>query len=242
METHAQNDGLAVICRGVHKSFGDGASKLHVLRGVDFEARYGQMTFLLGPSGSGKTTLLTIIAGLLHHDVGTVTVLGRDLRTLRNGDAARFRLYNIGFVFQQFNLIPALTAAENAAVPLLAAGVPRRQAIERAQALLEDLGMGHRSGVLPNKLSGGEQQRVAFARALIQEPKLIICDEPTSSLDGPTGRHVMNLLRSVAVQPGRAVLIVTHDARILDFADCVAEISDGRIHKVSCEEKEKAIW
>jgi putative ABC transport system ATP-binding protein len=242
MATHAQNDGLAVICRGVHKSFGDGASKLHVLRGVDFEARYGQMTFLLGPSGSGKTTLLTIIAGLLHHDVGTVTVLGRDLRTLRNGDAARFRLYNIGFVFQQFNLIPALTAAENAAVPLLAAGVPRRQAIERAQALLEDLGMGHRSGVLPNKLSGGEQQRVAFARALIQEPKLIICDEPTSSLDGPTGRHVMNLLRSVAVQPGRAVLIVTHDARILDFADCVAEISDGRIHKVSCEEKEKAIW
>jgi putative ABC transport system ATP-binding protein len=240
MKPSTQNDVLAVSCRGVHKSFGDGASKLHVLRAVDFEARYGQMTFLLGPSGSGKTTLLTIVAGLLHHDAGTVTVLGRDLRTLRNGEAAAFRLHHIGFVFQQFNLIPALTAAENAAVPLLAAGVPRRQAMERARALLDDLGLGHRSEALPSKLSGGEQQRVAFARALIQEPKLVICDEPTSSLDGPTGRHVMELLRNIAVQPDRAVLIVTHDARILDFADCVAEISDGKIHKVTCVEEEKA--
>jgi len=239
MEMPLQRDDFAVSCRGVHKSFGEGATKLHVLRGVDFEARYGQMTFLLGPSGSGKTTLLSIIAGLLHHDDGAVNVLGRDLTKLRNGQGALFRLYNIGFVFQQFNLIPALTAAENAAVPLLAAGVPRRQAIERAKALLEDLGMAHRSGVLPNKLSGGEQQRVAFARALIQDPKLVICDEPTSSLDGPTGRHVMELLRRIAVQPDRAVLIVTHDARILDFADCVAEISDGVIHKVTCVEEEK---
>ncbi len=231
---------LAVRCRGVHKSFGEGPAKLHVLRGVAFEARYGQMTFLLGPSGSGKTTLLSIIAGLLHHDAGSVEVLGRDLTKLRNGQGALFRLYNVGFVFQQFNLTPALTAAENAAVPLLAADVPRRQALERARALLADLGMGHRAGVLPNKLSGGEQQRVAFARALIQDPKLVICDEPTSALDGPTGRHVMELLRSIAVQPDRAVLIVTHDARILDFADCVAEISDGLIHRVTCVEEEKA--
>lgn len=234
-----QSGELAVRCRGVHKSFGEGASKLHVLRGIDFDARYGEMTFLLGPSGSGKTTLLSIIAGLLHHDSGEVTVLGRDLHKLQNGHAALFRLRNIGFVFQQFNLIPALTAAENAAVPLLAAGVRRRQAIERARALLADLGMGHRADVLPNKLSGGEQQRVAFARALIQEPKLVICDEPTSSLDGPTGRHVMELLRKIAVQPDRAVLVVTHDARILDFADRVAEIADGRIQKVSCVEEEK---
>jgi putative ABC transport system ATP-binding protein len=239
MEMPLQTDTLAVRCRGVHKSFGEGATRLHVLRGVDFEARYGQMTFLLGPSGSGKTTLLSIIAGLLHHDEGSVTVLGRDLRKLRNGEGALFRLYNIGFVFQQFNLIPALTAAENAAVPLLAAGVPRRQALERARAMLADLGMAHRADVLPNKLSGGEQQRVAFARALIQDPKLVICDEPTSALDGPTGRHVMELLRNIAVQPDRAVVVVTHDARILDFADCVAEISDGVIHKVTCVEEEK---
>ena len=239
METILRTDALAVCCRGVHKSFGEGPTRLHVLRGVDFEARYGQMTFLLGPSGSGKTTLLSIIAGLLHHDEGAVTVLGRDLRKLRNGEGALFRLYNIGFVFQQFNLIPALTAAENAAVPLLAAGVPRRQALERARAMLSDLAIAHRADVLPNKLSGGEQQRVAFARALIQDPRLVICDEPTSSLDGPTGRHVMELLRKIAVQPDRAVLVVTHDARILDFADCVAEISDGVIHKVTCIEEEK---
>ena len=239
MEMPLQTDTLAVRCRGVHKSFGEGVTRLHVLRGVDFEARYGQMTFLLGPSGSGKTTLLSIIAGLLHHDEGSVTVLGQDLTKLRNGEGALFRLYNVGFVFQQFNLIPALTAAENAAVPLLAAGVPRRQALERARAMLADLGMAHRADVLPNKLSGGEQQRVAFARALIQDPKLVICDEPTSALDGPTGRHVMELLRNIAVQPDRAVVVVTHDARILDFADCVAEISDGVIHKVTCVEEEK---
>lgn len=239
MGTPLPSDGLAVVCRGVQKSFDEGSTRLHVLRGVDFEARYGQMTFLLGPSGSGKTTLLSIIAGLLHHDEGSVQVLGQDLSKLRSGQGALFRLYNVGFVFQQFNLIPALTAAENAAVPLLAAGAPRRQAMERAKALLADLGMAHRADVLPNKLSGGEQQRVAFARALIQDPKLVICDEPTSSLDGSTGRHVMDLLRKIAVQPDRAVLVVTHDARILDFADCVAEITDGLIHKVTCVEEEK---
>lgn len=239
MGTPLPSDGLAVVCRGVQKSFGEGSTRLHVLRGVDFEARYGQMTFLLGPSGSGKTTLLSIIAGLLHHDEGSVQVLGRDLSKLRSGQGALFRLYNVGFVFQQFNLIPALTAAENAAVPLLAGGAPRRQAMERAKALLADLGMAHRADVLPNKLSGGEQQRVAFARALIQDPKLVICDEPTSSLDGSTGRHVMDLLRKIAVQADRAVLVVTHDARILDFADCVAEITDGLIHKVTCVEEEK---
>jgi len=222
----------AVACRGVHKSFGSGDTRLHVLRGVDLEARYGELTFLLGPSGSGKTTLLSVIAGLLKQDAGSVTVLGRDLARLHNGEAALFRLRNVGFVFQQFNLIPALTAAENAAVPLLAAGWKRKEATERAKGVLADLGMAHRAGVLPNKLSGGEQQRVAFARALIQDPKLVICDEPTSALDGPTGRHVVELLRKVALSPDRAVLIVTHDVRILDFADRVTEISDGLIQRV----------
>ncbi len=227
------NGGAAVICRGVEKAFGTGNARLQVLRGVNLEARYGELTFLLGPSGSGKTTLLSIIAGLLKHDAGSVEVLGRNLSELHNGEAALFRLKNVGFVFQQFNLIPALTAAENAAVPLLAAGWKRKDATAQAKELLTDLGMAHRADVLPNKLSGGEQQRVAFARALIQSPKLVICDEPTSALDGPTGRHVMELLRKVALSPDRAVLVVTHDFRILEFADRIAEISDGVIEKVS---------
>lgn len=222
----------AVVCKAVEKSFGAGETRLRVLRGIDLEARYGEMTFLLGPSGSGKTTLLSVIAGLLRADDGTVAVLGQELRHLHDIAAARFRLRNLGFVFQQFNLIPALTAAENAAVPLLAAGLRRRDAVAKARLLLTDLGMGHRADVLPNKLSGGEQQRVAFARALIQDPRLVICDEPTSALDGPTGRHVMDLLKKIAVNPDRAVLVVTHDYRILDFADRIAEISDGVIQKI----------
>jgi putative ABC transport system ATP-binding protein len=195
------NGNAAVVCRGVEKAFGTGSTRLQVLRGVNLEAQYGELTFLLGPSGSGKTTLLSIIAGLLKHDQGGVEVLGKNLATLHNGEAALFRLRNVGFVFQQFNLIPALTAAENAAVPLLAAGWKRKDAIGQARELLAGLGMAHRSDVLPNKLSGGEQQRVAFARALIQSPKLVICDEPTSALDGPTGRHVMELLVSVRRTP-----------------------------------------
>ncbi len=226
------NGRAAVVCRGVEKAFGTGSTRLQVLRGVNLEAQFGEMTFLLGPSGSGKTTLLSIIAGLLKHDLGSVEVLGKDLAKLHNGEAALFRLRNVGFVFQQFNLIPALTAAENAAVPLLAAGRKRTDAIGQARELLADLGMAHRADVLPNKLSGGEQQRVAFARALIQSPNLVICDEPTSALDGPTGRHVMELLRKVALSPNRAVLVVTHDFRILEFADRIAEISDGVIEKV----------
>lgn len=219
----------AVICSAVQKSFGTGDTRLDVLKGVEMQAHYGEVAFLLGPSGSGKTTLLSIIAGLMHHDAGSVTVLGEDLSRLRNGEAARFRLKNLGFVFQQFNLIPALSAAENAAVPLLAAGWKRKNAIDKARLVLNDLGMGHRWNVLPNQLSGGEQQRVAFARALIQDPRLFLCDEPTSALDGSTGRHVMELLQSRAKGPDRAVLVVTHDARILDFADRILEISDGVI-------------
>jgi putative ABC transport system ATP-binding protein len=222
----------AVVCKAVEKSFGAGETRLRVLRGIELQAYYGEMTFLLGPSGSGKTTLLSVIAGILKADGGVVAVLGRELSHLHDGEAARFRLRNLGFVFQQFNLIPALTAAENAAVPLLAAGRRRGDATAKARALLADLGMAHRAEVLPNKLSGGEQQRVAFARALIQDPRLVICDEPTSALDGPTGRHVMDLLKKIAVSPDRAVLVVTHDYRILDFADRIAEISDGVIQKI----------
>jgi putative ABC transport system ATP-binding protein len=161
-----------------------------------------------------------------------VGVLGRKLENLRDMESARFRLKNLGFVFQQFNLIPALTAAENAAVPLLAAGRKRKKAVSKARALLTDLNMADRADALPNKLSGGEQQRVAFARALIQDPKLVICDEPTSALDGKTGHRIMELLRKISLSRERAVLVVTHDTRILEFADRIAEISDGMIQKI----------
>jgi len=219
----------AVSCRGVRKDFGKGENEVRVLRGVDLDVPFGGMTFLVGPSGCGKTTLLSVIAGLLHPGSGDLRVLGVPLSQLRNGRAVEFRRRNLGFVFQQFNLLPALTAAENAAVPLLAAGWDRRKAIAKATALLEDLGLGPRVHARPNQLSGGQQQRVAFARALVHDPRLVICDEPTSALDAGSGHQVMELLRRIAVRPDRAVIVVTHDNRIFPFADRIARMNDGVI-------------
>jgi len=184
---------------------------------------------LVGPSGSGKTTLLSVITGLLDATAGDLVVLGERPTRLSPEGLIRFRRKNLGFVFQQYNLIPALTAAENVAVPLLADGVKRQHAVARGKELLTTLGMAHRAQALPAELSGGEQQRVALARALIHEPRLIVCDEPTSALDGRTGHAVMELLSATAVRPDRAVIIVTHDARIFDFADRIAHMDDGRI-------------
>src|SRR5215467_3620045 len=157
---------LAVSCQGVRKSFGQGEAALEVLRGVDFEAVQGKLTFLVGPSGCGKTTLISVIAGLLDRSAGKVELFGQDLQEMPPRDRILFRRKNLGFVYQQFNLLPALTAAENAAVPLLAAGVPRSQAVNRAKELLVKLGLENRLNALPDKLSGGQQQRVTLARAL----------------------------------------------------------------------------
>lgn len=222
----------AVSCKGISKQFGTGESGALVLRGVDLDVRFGEMTLLVGPSGCGKTTLISVIAGLLDASGGELSVLGRDMRTLRGGEAVRFRRENLGFAFQQYNLLPALTAAENAAVPLLAAGLPRKEAVRRSSELLSKLGLGHRLQVLPVKLSGGQQQRIAIARALVHEPKLVICDEPTSALDHESGHAVMQLLRDIAVRPDRAVIVVTHDARVYEFADSIARMDDGRITEV----------
>ena len=230
-------DGIAVFSCDVTKVFGRGDTQVHALRGIDLEIRLGELTMLVGPSGSGKTTLLSVITGLLDATSGDLVVLGQRPAKLSGEDLILFRRKNLGFVFQQYNLIPALTAAENVAVPLLAGGAKRQQAVARGKELLETLGMAHRSHALPSELSGGEQQRVALARALIHEPKLIVCDEPTSALDGRTGHAVMELLSATAVRPGRAVIIVTHDARIFDFADQIAHMDDGRI--VSLEESRK---
>jgi putative ABC transport system ATP-binding protein len=220
---------VAVECVGVYKEFGSGAGQVVALRGIDLKVQLGRLTMLVGPSGSGKTTLLSVIAGLLDSTRGTVRVLGEDLSSLSKSGRVLFRRHNIGFVFQQFNLIPALSGAENAAIPLLADGMPRRQAVSRSEALLEKLGLGSRVRALPTELSGGEQQRVAIARALIHEPRLVVCDEPTASLDSVAGHAVMELLASVAVWSDRAVIVVTHDSRVFGFADFIARMEDGRI-------------
>jgi putative ABC transport system ATP-binding protein len=227
MKNHTQTP--AVSCREVRKSFGAGEAAVEVLRGVDFEAVQGKLTFLVGPSGCGKTTLISVIAGLLDRNGGTVELFGQDLEGLTPRQRILFRRKNLGFVYQQFNLLPALTAAENAAVPLLAAGLPRAQAVDRAKELLVKLGLEQRVDALPDKLSGGQQQRVTLARALVHEPRLIICDEPTASLDHATGEAVMQLLAENAVHPERAVIVVTHDNRVFRFADTIAHMDDGRI-------------
>ena len=220
---------LAVRCRAVQKHFGDGDNRVHVLRGVDFEVRQGGLTFLVGPSGCGKTTLISVIAGLLDTTDGAVELFGHNTEQLPAEQRILFRRRNLGFVFQQYNLLPALTAAENAAVPLLAAGVKRREAVDRARALLVKLGLEQRMETLPAKLSGGQQQRVALARALVHEPRLIVCDEPTAALDHATGESVMELLAGSAVHPDRAVIVVTHDNRVYHFASAIAHMDDGRI-------------
>jgi putative ABC transport system ATP-binding protein len=222
-------NGIAVSSKELTKVFGRGDTQVHALRGIDLDIRLGELTMLVGPSGSGKTTLLSVITGLLNASSGDLMVLGRRPAKLSSEELVLFRRENLGFVFQQFNLIPALTAAENVAVPLLASGAKRQQAVERGKEFLATLGMAHRAQALPSELSGGEQQRVALARALIHDPKLIVCDEPTSALDGRTGHAVMELLSAAAVRPDRAVIIVTHDARIFDFAHQIAHMDDGRI-------------
>jgi putative ABC transport system ATP-binding protein len=216
----------------VTKEFGTGDTRTLALRGVDLEAEAGRITLLVGPSGCGKTTLISIIAGLLDPTGGEVTVLGQDLRKLAGRRLVGFRGENIGFVFQQYNLLPPLTAAENAAMPLLISGRPRADAVRRATEVLAEFGLGDRVHSLPSQLSGGQQQRVAIARALVHEPRLLVCDEPTAALDAHAGQNVMELLRRVALQPGRAVIIVTHDSRVFGFGDRIVHMSDGRVEKV----------
>ena len=227
-----RGDEMAVRVRGVTKEFGSGGSLTQALRGVDLDVPYGEMLMLVGPSGCGKTTLVSSVAGTLEPTDGMVQVLGHDLVAMSNGRKVRFRRENVGFIFQAYNLLPALTAVENAAVPLLIAGWRRGHAVEAAADVLERLGLGDRLASLPSELSGGQQQRVAIARALVHEPRLLVCDEPTSALDAANGRITMELIQQVAVQPDRAVIVVTHDSRVYSFADRIAAMEDGRIESV----------
>jgi putative ABC transport system ATP-binding protein len=220
---------FAVHCRGVTKTYGASDASIVALRGIDLDVRRGELLMLVGPSGCGKTTLISIVAAILNQDSGKCEVLGRDLQHMGQIERARFRGVSIGFVFQVFNLLPALTAVENVAVPLLINGTSRKHAEARAREVLEAVGLSSRVRALPAQLSGGQQQRVAIARALVHDPKVIVCDEPTSSLDHDTGRSIMEVLRGVAKTPDRALIVVTHDTRIFEFADRIARMDDGKI-------------
>lgn len=229
----AEKDTIAVRCKSMTKTYGSGSTQVHALSGIDLEVRAGEHMMLVGPSGSGKTTLISIIAGVLDRDGGECMVFGHDFAHMNHYEKARYRGQNIGFVFQMFNLIPTVSAAENVAVPLLINGVKRREAIDRAREVLSRMGLGDRTYSLPDELSGGQQQRVAIARALVHKPRLIVCDEPTSALDHETGHKIMELMREVAVGVDRVLIVVTHDARIFEFADRIAKMDDGRVTLVT---------
>lgn len=223
---------MAIRCEGLTKAYGSGPARVPALRGVNLDVRSGELLMIVGPSGCGKTTLVSILGAILTQDSGDCRVFGRDLRGMREEEKLRFRAGRIGFVFQMFNLLPALSILDNVSVPLLLNGIDRHEARHRAEQLLGRVGLSLRAGTLPAQLSGGQQQRVAIARALVHDPSLVICDEPTSNLDHETGESMMGLLRELAAAAERTLVVVTHDTRILGFANRIAYMEDGRITRV----------
>ena len=219
----------AIVATDVTKTFGEGEAKVTAVNGVALVAHFGEMLFIVGPSGSGKTTFLSMISGILRPDSGQVTVKGDDIWSLDNDRLADFRLNTIGFVFQDFHLFPRLTTAENVAIPLILKQRDWAEAITEARKCLEIVGLKERCDVLPVKLSGGEQQRVAIARAIVSSPEILILDEPTASLDGDTGKMIIAFVKEKILNPSRCVLVVTHDARINEYADRIVHMEDGRI-------------
>jgi len=219
----------AVVCKNIKMTYGKGPLSVEALRGVILEVKKGELLMLMGPSGSGKTTLISVIAGILTQTEGECLVSNLDLNHMPDKEKTHYRGKHIGFVFQAFNLIPMLTCAENVSVPLLINGVDRKTALEKAKKMLSDVGIGEKVDVLPTELSGGQQQRVAIARAMIHDPDLIVCDEPTSFLDHETGMKVMEILRPIAKERGKTLIIVSHDVRITKFADRIVNLEDGRI-------------
>jgi putative ABC transport system ATP-binding protein len=218
---------VAVAARDLHMTYHNGASDVHALRGVTLDVMPGEFLLLMGPSGSGKTTLVSILGGILTPTKGAVMACGVQLTSLRPRALARFRLQSVGFIFQGFNLFGALTARENVELALALKGTGKIDSSEQALALLDEVGLGDKSDRKPHDLSAGEKQRVAIARALAGSPPLIMADEPTASLDADNGQHVTELLRTLAKSRGAAVLTVTHDPRIVDFADRIVRIEDG---------------
>lgn len=219
----------AVRLEHISKEFPAGGKSITVIDDVSCTIHSEQLTMLIGPSGCGKTTLISIMSGILSPSSGSVSVFGSPLSSLSDKEKVEFRRHHVGFIFQQFNLLPALTVAENAALPLVADGLPLQDSADRAAEILNRIGMGAHLAKRPNQLSGGQQQRVAIARALVHRPQLVVCDEPTASLDAKTGHEVMEILREVTNEQKGAVLVVTHDNRIYSFADRILEMEDGKI-------------
>ncbi len=225
---------VAVRVRGVTKHFGVGGASIRALRGVDIDISVNQVLMLVGPSGCGKTTLLSVICGVLEADSGEVDLFGVRWSDLSESQKTARRGELVGYVFQQFNLIPTLTTSQNVAVPLLIRGVPMPEALRRAREALANVGLGDRLSEVPANLSGGMQQRVAIARALVGNPRLLVCDEPTANLDGHTGQKIMEIIKQATrpadpSAPARCVIVVTHDARLFHLADRIEQMEDGRL-------------
>jgi len=219
----------AIVATDLTKWFGEGDAKMTAVNGVGLVAHFGEMLFIVGPSGSGKTTLLSMISGILRPNAGKVIVKGADIWTLNNDQLADFRLNTVGFVFQDYHLFPRLTTAENVAIPLILKQRPWNESITEAEKYLEIVGLKGRGEILPVKLSGGEQQRVAIARAISSSPEILILDEPTASLDGDTGKMIIAFVKEKILNKSRCILIVTHDARINEYADRILHMEDGHL-------------
>jgi putative ABC transport system ATP-binding protein len=220
---------LAIKANELVKWFGEGEAKTYAVRGVSFEAYFGEMLYIEGPSGSGKTTLLSMISGILRPNSGTVVVKDREIWSLTSDQIADFRLNTVGFVFQDYHLFPRLTTIENVAIPLILKKLDWNESIKMAMQYLEIVGLKERAHLSPIKLSGGEQQRVAIARAIVSRPDILVFDEPTASLDGDTGRRIVDFVKKNILNENRCILTVTHDSRIFEYADRIMRMEDGKI-------------
>jgi len=230
---------IALRALGMNKWFGDGEARTFAVKDVSFEAKSGEMLYIVGPSGSGKTTLLSMISGILEPNSGEVFIEGSDLWKLSSNDLADFRLNKIGFVFQDFHLFSRLTTVENVAIPLILKRMNWSEAIKIAKKYLDIVGLANKAELPPIKLSGGEQQRVAIARAIVSQPDLLVLDEPTASLDGDTGRKIVEFIKQNVLNENRCIIIVTHDDRIFEYADAIMKMEDGRLLDIERVKYEK---
>ncbi|TWB47668.1 ABC transporter ATP-binding protein [Nitrospirillum viridazoti] len=220
---------VAVRAAGLTKWFGEGTTRTLAVQNVSFEAFFGEMLYVVGPSGSGKTTMLSMVSGILRPNAGTVEIEGTDIWRLSGDEIATFRLRKLGFVFQDYHLFPRLTTQENVAIPLILQHRDWDEAMAEALRDLKIVGLENRAALPPVKLSGGEQQRVAIARAIVSRPEILILDEPTASLDGDTGRTVLSFVRRELLTDRRCIIIITHDARIFEFANRIMHMEDGKL-------------
>jgi putative ABC transport system ATP-binding protein len=222
---------IAISCRGIKKTYGKGENRVEALKGIDLDVYTGELTLLVGPSGSGKTTLLSILTTILTQDEGTLLLMGQDTGIMSDNERAQFSRNNLGIVFQSLFLMPTLSVTENVTLPLLISGFSEEEATGMAHETLKRLNIDHRSKVSPANLSKGQQQRVAIARAMVHNSQILVCDEPTSSLDQTAGLEVMSLLHELAQSKNMAVLVVTHDQRMFPLGDRIIQISDGQLVK-----------